>query len=333
MQPSPDQPRSYLWRIRRRTVLLGVTVSVLAITAGFFCFFSVDSTEYALVTEFGAPKRTITAPGLYTKLPYQTVRRLDNRLAVFVPPPSEFLTLEKTPVVASTALIWRISDPKRFVETVFDQDGATSRLGDILYAELGAVLGSHSLEDFVSVDPGRYHAAAILNEVRTRCAEIAERDYGIELLNVALRNFDFPKQNRDRLYARMKSERARLSMAYRSEGEEQAIKIGARAEEERSRLLASGLERAQATRAEGDGEAARIAADAFGAAPDFYAFLRSLDASKRLVRKDTTMVLPADSELFSLLLDSRGLQHEPPAGEAVVGTDKRAIGAKEVPPR
>lgn len=327
MQPSLARRSAHPRRIRRRTALLAMTAAVLVIAAALSCFFSVDATEYALVTEFGAPKRIIIAPGLYTKLPYQAVRRLDSRLAVFVPPPSEFLTLEKTPVVASTALVWRVADPKRFVETVFDQKGATSRLADILYAELGAAIGSHSLEDFSSVEVGRYKAAAILDMVRRRCAEIAQRDYGIGLLDVALRNFDFPKQNRDRLYARMKSERARLSMAYRSEGEEQAIKIGAAAEEERSRLLASGLERAQAIRAEADGEAARIAANAFGEAPDFYTFLRSLDASKHLVHKDTTLVLPVDSDLFGLLLDSRGRYRESPASV----TSKRAPGAKEVP--
>jgi membrane protease subunit HflC len=250
---------------------------------------------------------------------------------VFVPPPSEFLTLEKTPIVASTALVWRVADPRKFVETVFDHDGATSRLGDILYAELGAAIGAHPLETFLSTDPNRYRAATILDAVRQRCAAIADRDYGIAVLDLALRNFDFPKQNRARLYARMKSERAQLSMAYRSEGEEQAIKIGATAAEERSRLLTSALERAQAIRAEADGQAARVAAEASGASPGFYTLLRSLDASKRLVRKDTTMVLSADSELFGLLLDSHSNEHAPADSRTDSPASNRCPSAKEVP--
>ena len=127
------------------------------------------ATEYALVTEFGAPIRTVLAPGLGFKYPYQSVRKFDNRLAVFIPPASEFLTLEKRPVVASSALFWRVADPKRFFQTVFDEAGAESRLGDILYAELGAAIGQNPIGSFVSSEPGAYRAGAILAEVTRRC--------------------------------------------------------------------------------------------------------------------------------------------------------------------
>jgi membrane protease subunit HflC len=320
MEPSVDRMGVEKRSAKRKVILAGAVGAALALVMAILCLFSVDATEYALVTEFGAPVHVITTPGLYAKLPYQTVKTLDRRLAAFSPSPSEFLTLEKTPVVASTGLVWRVGDPKRFFETVFDRAGAESRLSDIAYAELGAAVGRYPLQAFVSVDPARYRATDILAGVRARCAEIVGRDYGIELVDLALQSFDFPKQNRDRLYARMKSERARLSMAYRSEGEEEAMKIGTMAEEERSRLLADALERAQAARGEGDGEAARISAQAFQAAPDFYRFLRTLDASKRVVRKDTTLLLRADSDLFGLLLDSHRFKHESGTGEATIET-------------
>ncbi len=304
----------------RKAILAGVAGLALALVIATLSLFSVGATEYALVTEFGAPVRVITSPALYVKFPYQTIKTLDHRLVAFTPSPSEFLTLEKTPVVASTGLVWRVGDPKRFLETVFDRAGAESRLGDIVYAELGAAIGRHPLAAFVSVDAAPHREADILAGVRARCAEIVDRDYGIELVDLALQSFDFPKQNRDRLYARMKSERARLSMAFRSEGEEQAMKIGTAAEEERSRLLADALERVQAARAEGDGEAARISAEAFQAAPDFYRFLRALEASKRVVQKNTTLLLRTDSDLFGLLLDSHRFEHESGTGETAFGT-------------
>jgi modulator of FtsH protease HflC len=320
MEPSVDRIGVEKRSAKRKVILAGAAGLGLALAMAILSLFSVDATEYALVTEFGAPVHVITTPGLYAKLPYQTVKTLDHRLAAFTPSPSEFLTLEKTPVVASTGLVWRVGDPKRFLETVFDRAGAESRLSDIVYAELGAAIGHYPLQAIVSADPVQYQAADILAGVRARCAEIVGRDYGIELVDLVLQSFDFPKQNRDRLYARMKSERARLSMAHRSEGEEQAMKIGTMAEEERSRLLADALERAQAARAEGDGEAARISAQAFQAAPDFYRFLRTLDASKRVVRKDTTLLLRADSDLFGLLLDSHRFEHEIGTGEASIRT-------------
>jgi membrane protease subunit HflC len=303
-------------RERRLALLAG---ALLTIAVGWSCTFSVDVTEFALVTEFGAPVRATTVPGLYAKLPYQAVHVFDARLAVFVPPPNEFLTRDKTPVVASTAMIWRIGDPRRFFETVFDRVGAQSRLADILYAELGAAVGRHGLEDFVNTNPETVSAPSILAEVRQHCADIARRNYGITILDVVLQGFDLPKQNRDRLYARMKSERARLSMAYRSEGEEEAIKIGASADEERSKLIADATERAGAARAAGEGEAARISAEAFGQAPDFYEFLRALEAARRLARKDTTMILRSDSDLFGLLLDSRRFESGPAGSTAASG--------------
>jgi membrane protease subunit HflC len=309
MQPShgnAEKRANGPWRVRI-AALAGVIAAGLLI--GRLCVFTVDSAEYALVTEFGAPVRVVKTPGLHVKYPHQSVRTFDNRLFVFASAPSEFLTLEKTPAVASGALLWRIADPKRFFETVFDRAGAESRLNDILYAELGAAIGRNPLTAFVSAEPGAYRAPAILAEVARICGAIALRDYGIELLDVELQGFDFPKQNRLRLYARMKSERGRLSMKYRSEGEEEGLKVRAASDEERSRILSDALVLAQRHRGEGDGEAARIYREAFGASPEFYRFLRTLETSRRLARKDTTMVLPADSDLFGLLLDSRRSEH------------------------
>jgi membrane protease subunit HflC len=123
-------------------------------------------------------------------------------------------------VVAAGTVLWRVADPRRFFETVFDRIGAESRLGDILFAELGAGVGRSPLSAFVSVDGAVYRADAVVAEIAQRCRAVALRNYGIEVVDVQLRDLDFPKQNRPRLYARMKSERGRISMQYRSEGEE-----------------------------------------------------------------------------------------------------------------
>ena len=304
MQPwNGVQGRVLGHRGARRSAALGLG-AVLALFLGL-CVFSVDASECALVTEFGAPVRTVKEPGLHLKYPYQSVRAFDNRLSVFAPPPSEYLTLEKTPVLASTAAFWRIADPQRFLETVFDETGAESRLGDILYAELGAAIGRNPLQAFVAAEPGAYRVPIILEGVRRAAATVARRDYGIELTDVVLQGFEFPKQNRARLYARMKSERGQLSMRYRSEGEEEGLKIRTASEEEKSRILSDALGLAQQSRAEGEGEGARIAAQAFGASPEFYRFLRALETARRLTQPNTALVLPVDSGLFGLLLSSR----------------------------
>jgi modulator of FtsH protease HflC len=283
-------------------VALGIAGIIAALAK--LCCFTVETGEYALVTEFGKPVQVITAPGLGFKYPYQTVRTFDSRLFAYTPANSEFLTLEKTPVVAASTVLWRVSDPKKFFQTVFDRAGAESRLGDILFAELGAAIGRSPLGAFVSIEPKAFRADAILAEVSGKCREIALRDYGIEVIDVLLRSFDFPKQNRPPLYSRMKSERGRLSMKFRSEGEEEGLKIRAAADREKSRILSEALKLAQQHRGEGEGKAARIYADSLSKGPEFYEFVRTMQASRNLIPKGTTLMLPADSELFGLLQDS-----------------------------
>src|SRR5713226_4285693 len=138
---------------------------VLMAVGGRFCFFTVDNSEYAIVTDFGKPTQVVTSPGLGIKFPYQSVRTFDHRLYVAAPPPSEFLTLEKTPVVAAGTVLWRVAEPSKFLETVFDRIGAESRLGDILFAELGAAIGRNPLVAFVSIEPKAFRAETILAEV------------------------------------------------------------------------------------------------------------------------------------------------------------------------
>ncbi len=288
---------------RRALAVLVATGFVAAVAS--LCIFTVDSADYAIVTDFGKPTQVVTAPGLGFKHPLQSVRTFDRRLFVYASTPSEFLSIEKTPVVASGTILWRVADPKRYFETVIDRRGAESRLGDILSAELGAAIGSNRLVAFVSTDAAAYRADAIAAEIARRCGTVALRDYGIEVVDVQLRSFDFPKQNRLRLYARMKSERGRISMLYRSEGEEDGLKVRAAAEEEKARILGRAIELTQGRRGEGDGEAARIYANAVSRAPEFYAFLRAMEASRTFARKSTTMVLPADSPLFGVLFDSK----------------------------
>jgi modulator of FtsH protease HflC len=299
-------------RARRLPVLALAALAALAVQ---ICFFRVETGDYAVVTEFGDPVQVVTDPGLGIKYPYQSVRKFDARLYVHTPAFSEFLTLDKTAVIASGVVLWRVEDPRKYFETVFNRAGAESRLSDILFAELGAAIGRNPLSAFIGTDQAAYRAEQILAEVAQGCRDTARRDYGIDVVDVQLQRFDFPERNRLRVYARMKSERAQISMKYRSEGEEEGLKIRAEADEERIRIRAEAFKAAEQHRGEGEAEAARIYADKLEAAPDFYRFLRTLQASRKFVGAGTTLVLPANSELFGLLYDSNHYQDAKPAAE------------------
>ena len=289
----------------RLLALLGLGAVLVGLAS--LCVFTVDAGEYAVVTQFGKPVRVESTPGLKFKLPapVQIVSRFDRRLFVLVPPPREFLTLGKNAVVASGFIVWKVHDPKRFMQTVFDRAGAESRLGDILFAELGAALGGAPFSAFVSTAPGGYRAEAILGGVTRQYRELALRDYGIDVVDVGLRRLDFPEQNRASVFARMKSERVRISMRFRSEGEEEGLKVRAASEKAKSGILGEAYKLSQKIRGEGEARAAKIYADSLARDPEFYRFVRSMDAMKKAVDKETTLVLPVDSELFRLLQDSR----------------------------
>jgi membrane protease subunit HflC len=296
-------------RGRRPVLRLAIlALVVVAALAAQFCFFKVETGEYAVVTQFGDPVQIVTTPGLGLKYPYQSVRKFDARLYVYTPAFSEFLTRDKTAVVAAGVILWRVEDPKKYFETVFNRAGAEARLSDILFAELGAAIGRNPLSAFVATEEGSYRAEEILAEVAEQCRDTARRDYGIAVVDVQLQRFDFPERNRLRVYARMKSERARISMKYRSEGEEEGLKIRAEADEERIRIRSEAFKVAEQHRGEGEAEAARIYAETLETAPEFYRFLRTLEASRKFVAAGTTLVLPANSELFGLLYDSNHFQ-------------------------
>ena len=277
--------------------------------------FVVDTTDYAIVTAFGKPTQVITSPGLRFRGAYESLRTLDRRLFVYVSPPAEFLTLEKTQVIAAGTVLWRVADPRKFFETVFDRTGAESRLGDVLFAELGAAIGRNPLTGFVSIEPRTYRADEI----------VADRS----------------AMSRDRL-ARLRHRGPRRSAAQLrlSEAEPAAPvcqnELGARAHQHEVSVGRRGgrpqgtghcrggegpsarraIELSQERRGEGDAEAARVYARAFGQAPDFYGFLRTMEASRNLARKGTTMVLPADSPLFGLLTDSNYFNGGAAGGDA-----------------
>jgi regulator of protease activity HflC (stomatin/prohibitin superfamily) len=90
------------------------------------CVFVVDGTEYAIVTDFGNPTQVVRSPGLGFIYPYQSVRSIDRQVFVYASPSSEFLTLEETPVVAAGTVLWRVADPRRYIETVFARAGGES---------------------------------------------------------------------------------------------------------------------------------------------------------------------------------------------------------------
>jgi membrane protease subunit HflC len=285
-----------------RMRLAGAAVLLVLMWASVF---TVSETDTAIVTMFGRPTRTITSAGLQFKWPVESVLRFDRRLMVYDPGSSEFLTKDKKNLVLGSAVCWHIVDAGRFRQTLGDVSGAEMRLHDLVWAALAAALGRLELSELLSVEPGKARIQALAEQVRTSATAETEKRFGVALVDVQLKRVNFPEQNKDAVFARMRAERERIAKEYRAQGEEIAIKVRAEADRQREQLLAEAYRDSEKLKGEGDAEAARIYGQAFGKNPQFYKFLRTLESYKKILNDKTSIILSADSDLLKLLTQGR----------------------------
>jgi membrane protease subunit HflC len=275
--------------------VIAVLVVLIAAIAAWTSMFVVDERELAIVTEFGEYKRSVERPGLYFKKPWQTVYPMESRILGGDTPPAEYLTLDKKRMVVDPITRWRILDPLKFYKSVHDESGAQARLDDIINSEMRRELASHNFGDIVG------NAREPMMQRVAEAARAQTKEFGLEIVDVRIRRADLPEEVQESVFARMRAERDRVAKKYRSEGEEEAAKIRADTDKEKTILLAKAYEAAQKQRGEGDGQSIKIYADAFGKDPEFYAFIRSLDAYEKAMDGKSSLVLSSGSDLFRYL--------------------------------
>ena len=280
-----------------KKILFGL-VAILVLL-GLTTVFIVDETEQVVILAFGKPVRNITEPGINMKVPFplQEKIKFDDRLLEYDSPPEEILSRDKKTLIVDNYVRWRIVDPLQFLKTVQAIPTALSRMDDIVYSELRRELGTHDMVEIITENREK------LMEIVTFNSNKATLDYGIEVLDVRIRRVDLPAENEESIYARMEAERNRQANKFRSEGEEEAQKIRASTDRDKTIILADAYKEAERIRGEGDAKAVEVYANAYSADPKFYEFVRTLDMYKKVVDDKTTLVLPADSRLFKLLLE------------------------------
>ena len=279
-----------------KKILTGI--GAILVFIGLTSIFIVDETEQVVVLQFGKPVRIITEPGLHMKVPFpiQEKNVFDNRLLEYDSPPEEILSKDKKSLIVDNYVRWMIVDPLQFLKTVQAIPTALSRMDDIVYSELRRELGTHDMVEIITENREE------LMEKVTVASNNATQDYGIEVVDVRIRRVDLPSQNEESIYARMDAERKRQANKFRSEGEEEAQKIRATTDRDKTIILADAYKQAERIRGEGDAKAVEVYADAYSADPKFYEFVRTLDAYKKIIDDKTMLVLPSDSRLFKLLL-------------------------------
>lgn len=280
-----------------RRLGLGLLIVVfLLVFLGASPLYVVDITQSAIVVELGKPVRTVTDPGLYFKLPFiQEVTFFDKRLLTYDASAQDVITQDKKTLLIDNFAKWRIKDPLRVYQSFQTQRAALRRLDDIIYSELRVELGRHDLSEVVSKT-----RSEIMTVVTQRANEKASA-YGIEIQDVRMKRADLPEQNEKAVFARMQAERERQAKQYRAEGAEEAQKIRSEAEKDREIILAQAYKTAQELRGDGDAKAFRTYAAAYRQDQRFFEFTRSMEAYRKTLNQNTTVIMTPDSEFFRYL--------------------------------
>jgi membrane protease subunit HflC len=328
-------------------VKTGLQVSIFVLVLALFlvlsgAFYTLEEGQQAVLVQFGRPVgETITEAGLHIKLPFvQGVRRFEKRLLIWDGDPNQIPTKGREFIWVDTTARWRIADAKKFLESVTTEEGAQSRLDDIIDSVVRDQVSSSELIELVRSASWEVPEEEVLKEIpaereeeikkavtrgreeitRTILAEARKiiPQYGIELIDVRIKRLDYIESVREKVYARMTSERKRIAAQFRSEGEGQGAEILGTMEKELRQIRSTAYRQVQEVRGEADAEATRIYGEAYSRDPEFYAFSRTLEVYGEGGNKNSVLLLTTDSDYY------RYLKHAAPKEE-----ERHSVGGSQ----
>ncbi len=308
---------------RSRLILLIVAALLLFLIPSVF--YTVDETEQVIVTQFGRPVGDAkTTPGLKMKLPFvQDVHRFDKRWLAWDGSANQITTKDKKFIWVDTYARWRIMEPLTFFESVRDENGAQSRLDDIIDGETRNAVATFDLIEIVRSTNRDFE---VTEEVESFGSEQATTEivggrealgvailekssevtpnFGIELVDVKFKAINYVDEVRAQVYERMITERQRIAERSRSEGEGRSAEIQGQKEKDLLVIESEAFKQAEEIRGLADAEATSIYASAYSKDPDFYQFMKTLETYRSSLNGDVTLVLTTDSEFLNFLKTS-----------------------------
>ena len=277
-------------------ISIPVLILLLVIIVSSNCFVTTHQNEYTIVRQFGAVVKIIDKPGLSMKMPFvQSVSTLPKTEMLYDLAVSDVITSDKKSMVADSFVLWRISDPLKFIQTLSGNIGnAEYRIDTVVYNSLKTVISSMKQEEVISGRDGLL-AQRIMDNVGNTFEK-----YGITLLAIETKRIDLPDENKSAVYERMISERDNIAASYAAEGEAEAKRIRNEADKSVSITLSEANAEAEKIKAEGEAEFMRILSEVYDTPEeaDFYEFMRALDmAEKALTGGNKTLVISSDSPI------------------------------------
>lgn len=299
--------------------------ALASLSLGGCACYTLDETEQAVITRFGEPRGSpVTEPGLHLKVPFaDRVNRFEKRWLEWSGDPNQIPTRDKKYIWVDTFARWRIADPLRFFQRMRDERTAQSRLDDIIDGETRNAIASYDLIEAVRATNRAFEDDEVTTgDLAPRAVErvelgrdnltrrILERasavvsEFGVELVDVQIKRINYVDEVQVKVFERMISERRRIAERSRSEGMGRSAEIRGEKERELKAIESEAYRKAQELKGKADAEAAHVYAQAFGQDPEFYSFVRTLEAYRSTVDGSTSLFLGTETDFLHYLRTS-----------------------------
>ena len=266
--------------------------------------YTVAENEYACTVRFSKIIDTTSEAGLHFKVPFlDNVKYFTKATQLYDIPPSEVLTSDKQNMTVDCYILWSISDPLRFYQTLGTTSVAEQRLDALTYNELKTVMGTLAQADIINMNDGA-ERNTIYEGIAADVDALAAQ-YGIRVEDVKIKQFDLPQSNLNAVYSRMISERNQIAEKHTAEGNKEAAMTRNEVDKQVNITVSNAQAEAAQLVAEGEAEYMRLLAEAYDTADkkDFYEFTLALDALKlSLTGDEKTVILDGNSELAKILM-------------------------------
>lgn len=314
---------------KKKSGKLGVIAAIIIViyVAINSCFVVCHEDEYKLIRQFGRVARTITEAGISVKIPMvESVDTVPKKVLLYDLPVSDVITSDKKTMIVDCYVLWKVTDPLKFAQTLSHSVGnAENRIDQLVYNAMKNTISNMTQDEVIRSRDGKITVTDVVavNDVenndivleeqtqvvniKSLTEEIMEKlgtvyeQYGIEIMTVEVKKLDLPDDNKQAVYTRMISERENIAAQYTAEGESQARIIRNTTDKEVSIMLSEANAKAERIKAEGEAEYMKILSSAYNdeEKSDFYSFVRSLDAAKTSMKGSgkKTLILPADSPI------------------------------------
>ena len=284
--------------------ILFAVIALVLVVALSGSFYTLEEDQYACVFRFSEIVGVENEAGAHFKVPFlDSVKYFSKATQFYDIPPSEVLTSDKQNMTVDCYILWSISDPKLFYQTLGSTGVAEDRLDNLTYNELKTVMGTLAQSDIINMEDG-----ALRNNIYESIAtdvDTQARTYGIRVEDVKIKQFDLPESNLNAVYSRMISERNQMASKFTADGDYEASIIRNDVDKQVNILVSNAQAEAAKLEAEGEAEYMKMLAEAYNSKDkqEFYEFILALDAlEKSLTGEENTVILDANSKLAQLLM-------------------------------